>query len=52
MEDDVHLVTREQYVEMLIDASFQDAAEIELGFMSWCERYIPVWRKQGYNENQ
>jgi hypothetical protein len=50
MEDDAPLVTREQYVEMLIDASFQDAAEIESGFMSWCERHVPVWRKQGYDE--
>ena len=50
MEDNAPLMTREQYVEMLIDASFQDAAEIESGFMSWCERHIPVWRKQGYDE--
>jgi len=50
MENDVVLVTREQYIEMLIDASFQDAAEIELGFLSWCERHTPTWREQGYNE--
>jgi hypothetical protein len=50
MEDDAVLVTREQYIEMLIDASFRDAAEVELGFLSWCEHHAPVWREQGYNE--
>lgn len=50
MEGSVPLVTREQYVEMLIDASFQDAAEIESGFMGWCERHVPVWRERGYDE--
>src|SRR6266567_7063296 len=50
MGDDVTLVTREQYVEMLIDASFKDAAAIETGFMSWCEQHVPVWREQGYDE--
>jgi hypothetical protein len=43
-------MTREQYREMLIDAFFQDAAEIESGFMSWCEQHVPVWREQGYDE--
>jgi hypothetical protein len=50
MEDDATLITREQYVEMLIDASFKDAREIELGFMGWCERHVPIWREQGYDE--
>ena len=50
MEDSAPLMTREQYVEMLIDASFQVAAEIELGFMGWCEQHVPVWREQGYDE--
>ena len=50
MEDDATLVTREQYVEMLIGASFKDAAEIESGFMGWCERHVPIWREQGYDE--
>jgi hypothetical protein len=50
MEDDATLITREQYVEMLIDASFKDAAEIESGFMGWCEQHVPVWREQGYDE--
>jgi len=50
MEDSAPLMTREQYVEMLIDASFQDAAEIESGFMGWCEQHVPVWREQGYDE--
>jgi hypothetical protein len=49
MEDDP-LVTREQYVEMLIDASFQEAAAIESGFMDWCEQHVPIWREQGYDE--
>jgi hypothetical protein len=50
MGDDVTLVTRDQYVEMLIDASLKDAAEIDSGFMGWCERHVPVWREQGYGE--
>ncbi len=44
MEEDAILVTREQYLEMLIDASFRDASEMEAGFMSWCERHVPSWR--------
>jgi len=50
MEEDATLVTREQYIEMLIDASFQEASELESGFLSWCERHIPTWREQGYDE--
>ena len=48
--EDAPLVTREQYIEMLIDASFQEAAELELGFMNWCEQHVPVWRERGYDE--
>ncbi len=50
MEEDANLVTREQYVELLIDASFGEASEMESGFTSWCERHVPNWRKQGYDE--
>jgi len=50
MEADAALVTREQYIEMLIDASFWEASEMESGFMSWCQRHVPTWRKQGYAE--
>lgn len=50
MEEDATLMTREQYVEMLIDASFQDASEMEGGFMSWCQRHVPTWRERGYDE--
>jgi hypothetical protein len=50
MEEDANLVTREQYIEMLIDASFGEASEMESGFTSWCERHVPTWRKQGYDE--
>jgi hypothetical protein len=50
MEEDGALVTREQYVEMLIDASFRDASEMEAGFLSWCQRHAPIWRQQGYDE--
>lgn len=50
MEENVTLVTREHYIEMLIDASFQDASEMELGFMSWCQKHTPVWREQGHDE--
>ena len=34
MEEDANLVTREQYTEMLIDASFWEASEMESGFTS------------------
>ncbi len=50
MQEDPTLVTREQYIEMLIDASFQDASAMEQGFASWCSRHVPIWRKKGYNE--
>ena len=50
MEEDATLVTREQYLEMLVDASCWDASEMESGFMSWCERHVPTWRKLGYDE--
>src|SRR5260370_14486199 len=50
MEEDANLLTREQYIEMLIDASCWDASEMESGFTSWCERHVPTWRKQGYDE--
>src|SRR6266478_4064764 len=35
---------------MLVDASCWDASEMESGFMSWCERHVPTWRQQGYDE--
>jgi len=50
MEENARLMTREQYVEMLIDASFRDASEMETGFLSWCERHVPTWHQQGYHE--
>jgi hypothetical protein len=50
MEEDATLVTHEQYIEMLIDASFRDASEMESGFTSWCQRHVPTWRKLGYDE--
>ncbi len=50
MRGDATPVTREQYLEMLIDASCWDASEMESGFTSWCERHVPTWRKQGYDE--
>ncbi len=50
MEEDANLMICEQYIEMLIDASCRDASEMETGFTSWCERHVPTWRKQGYDE--
>ncbi len=50
MEEDAKVVTREQYLEMLIEASCWDASEMEAGFMSWCQRHAPTWRQQGYDE--
>ena len=50
MEDDTILVTREQYVEMLIDGSFRQVSEIELGFVDWCVKRVSVWREEGHDE--
>lgn len=50
MEEDAALMTREQYVEMLIDASCWEASEMESGFLSWCQRHVPIWREQGSDE--
>jgi hypothetical protein len=43
-------MTGEQYVEMLIEASCWEASEMESGFLSWCQRHVPTWRRQGYDE--
>lgn len=50
MHKDATLMTREQYVEMLVDSSCWDASEMEAGFPSWCEQHVPIWRKLGYGE--
>ena len=50
MKEITNQITHEQYIEMLIDASFRDASEMEQGFASWCKRHIPTWKKLGYNE--
>jgi hypothetical protein len=50
LEADATLVTREQYIEMLVEASCWEASEMESGFQSWCERHVPTWRKLGYEE--
>lgn len=50
MEEDISAVTREQYVEMLIEASCWEASEMESGFLSWCQGHVPTWRKLGNDE--
>jgi hypothetical protein len=50
LEENVPLVAREQYIEMLVEASCWGASEMESGFLSWCERHVPTWRKLGYDE--
>lgn len=50
MEENVPLVTCEQYIEMLVEASCWEASEMESGFLSWCKRHVPTWRKRGYDE--
>jgi len=50
MEEDNTLITREQYVEMLIDASCREASEIEKGLLAWSEQHAPTWRAQDYDE--
>jgi hypothetical protein len=50
LEENVPLVTREQYIEMLVEASCWEASEMESGFLSWCEGHVPTWRKLGYDE--
>ncbi|MGZ3644007.1 MAG: hypothetical protein ACXVCM_09150 [Ktedonobacteraceae bacterium] len=51
MEADVTLVTREQFIEMLVETSCWEASEMESGFLSWCERHVPTWRELGHDEN-
>jgi len=41
MEADATLVTRQQCIEMLVEASCWEASELGSGFMSWCEWHVP-----------
>jgi len=50
MEAGATLLTREQYIEMLVEASCWEASEMESGFLSWCERHVATWRKLGHDE--
>jgi hypothetical protein len=50
MEEDIRPVTREQYAEMLVEASFREAAEMEEGLLAWSEKHAPIWRAEGYDE--
>ncbi len=50
MEKETIPVTREQYIEMLIEESLREASEMERGFLEWCEHHVPVWRTRGYDE--
>jgi hypothetical protein len=50
MQEKSRLMTREQYLEMLIEASCWEASAMESGFMSWCERHVPAWRRLGQDE--
>lgn len=51
MEEETTLVTRKQYIEMLIEESLREASEMEAGFMSWSEHHVPMWLSQGHGEN-
>jgi len=51
MEEETTLVTREQYIEILIEESLREASEMEAGFKCWCEHHVPIWRSRGYDEN-
>jgi hypothetical protein len=44
------VVPREQYVEMLVDTSLQEAEDLEMGFAAWCDRHVPTWHKMGRDE--
>src|ERR1700730_16506404 len=50
MKEDANLVTREQYIEMLVETSCWEASEMDAAFLFWCEWHVPTWRKQGYDE--
>ena len=50
MQEGPRLGTRDQYIEMLIDASFRDATALEKGFLSWCSHHVPIWRQLGHDE--
>ncbi len=44
------VVPREQYIEMLVDSSLQEAEDMEMGFAAWCDKHVPTWRKMGRDE--
>ena len=43
-------ITRAEYVELLADASMQEAQEMQAGFLSWSERHVNTWRAMGRDE--
>ena len=44
-----HVLTRQHYIEHLVDAALEDAAEMDQGFMAWCADKAPLWREQGHD---
>lgn len=44
------LMTREQYAELLAEASFREAALMERGLLIWGEKHVPHWREHGRDE--
>jgi hypothetical protein len=45
------LITREEYVEHLVEASMQDADEMEEGFGAWSKTHVPRWHELGHDES-
>lgn len=43
-------ITREEYVELLVDGAMQDGDEMAEGFMVWCDKHVPTWRAAGRDE--
>ena len=43
-------ITLSEYVELLIDASMDEAKELEGGFFAWCKAHVVTWKKMGRDE--
>lgn len=44
-------ITREQYVEMLVESSMREADDLEEGFGAWSEKHAPTWHEMGHDED-
>lgn len=43
-------ITLAEYVDVLIDASMDEAKEFEGGFLAWCKGHVATWKRMGRDE--